>query len=113
MEPPYSGSHDWREWRRMRALELKQQGWKQRDIATAFDTSEAAVSQWLAAARRGGPDALRSRTGCRGSIPKLAPEQLRLIPDFLWHGPEAYGFRGNVWTCGRVVDVLAEEFGAS
>jgi transposase len=97
----------------MRALELKQQGWKQRDIATALDTSEAAVSQWLAAARSGGPDALLSHTSRRGSIPKLAPEQVRLIPDFLWHGAEAYGFRGDVWTCGRVVDVLAEEFGVS
>jgi transposase len=97
----------------MRALELKQQGWKQRDIATALDTSEAAVSQWLAAARSGGPDALLSHTSRRGSIPKLAIEQVQLIPDFLWHGPEAYGFRGDVWTCGRVVDVIAEEFGVS
>ena len=113
MEPADPGPHDWREWRRIRALDLKQQGWKQRDIATALDASEAAVSQWLAAARRGGPDALISRTSRRGSTPKLTPEQGRLIPDFLWHGAEAYGFRGDVWTCGRVVDVLAEEFGVS
>jgi transposase len=97
----------------MRALELKQLGWTQRDIATALDTTESAVSQWLAAAWRGGPDALLSHTSDRGSAPKLAPEQVRLLPDFLWHGPEAYGFRGQVWTCGRVVGVLAEEFGVS
>jgi transposase len=36
-----------------------------------------------------------------------------LIPDFLWHGPEAYGFRGEVWTCDRVVEVIAEEFAVS
>ena len=113
MEPANPGPHDWREWRRIRALDLKRQGWKQRDIATALDASEAAVSQWLAAARRGGADALISRTSRRGTTPKLAPEQVRLIPDFLWHGAEAYGFRGDVWTCGRVVDVLAEEFGVS
>jgi transposase len=97
----------------MRALELKQLGWTQRDIATALGTSEAAVSQWMAAARSGGPDALVTRTSRRGSTPKLAPEKLRLIPDFLWHGPEAYGFRGDVWTCGRVVEVIAEEFGVT
>jgi transposase len=34
-----------------------------------------------------------------------------LIADFLWHGPEAYGFRGEVWTCPRVARVLREEFG--
>jgi transposase len=38
---------------------------------------------------------------------------MRLIPDFLWHGPESYGFRGDVWTCERVVGVLSREFGVS
>ena len=42
--------------------------------------------------------------------PRLTPEQVRLIPDFLWHGAEAYGFRGDVWTCGRVAGVIREEF---
>jgi hypothetical protein len=37
--------------------------------------------------------------------------QLRLLPDYLWHGAEAYGFRGEVWTCGRVARVIQEEFG--
>jgi hypothetical protein len=34
-----------------------------------------------------------------------------LIPEFLWHGPEAYGFRGEVWTRARVARVIVEEFG--
>jgi transposase len=38
---------------------------------------------------------------------------VRLIPDFLWHGAEAYGFRGDVWTCGRVAGVIREEFDVS
>ena len=49
----------------------------------------------------------------RGTHAKLSEEQKRLITDFLWHGPEAYGFRGEVWTCPRVVDVLAREFGVT
>jgi transposase len=97
----------------MRALELKRQGWKQRDIAAALGVTEGAVSQWLAAARHGGREALTSRTDRRGVAPKLTPEQVRLIPDFLWHGAEAYGFRGEVWTCDRVAGVLYEEFGVS
>ena len=44
----------------MRALSLKCGGWSQRAIAEALGVSEPAVSQWLAAARRGGPNALRS-----------------------------------------------------
>lgn len=44
-------------------------------------------------------------------MPKLTTDQRRLIPDFLWHGPEAYGFRGEVWTCPRIAQVLREELG--
>jgi transposase len=97
----------------MRALELHRQGWMQRDIAAALGASESGVSRWLSAARRGGREALTSHTDRRGVAPKLTPEQVRLIADFLWHGAEAYGFRGDVWTCGRVADVLREEFDVS
>jgi transposase len=93
----------------MRALQLSEQGWRQHDIAVAFSVTESAVSQWLAAARLGGLKALRSRPR-RGRPLKLTSEQKRLIPDFLWHGPEAYGFWGKVWTCPRVAKVLQEEF---
>ena len=86
---------------------------KQRDIAAALDATEGAVSQWLAAARRGGRDAVLSHMSHCGMPPKLTPEQRRLIPDFLWHGAEAYGFRGEVWTCDRVAGVIQEEFGVS
>src|SRR5438874_10141138 len=102
---------DWREWRRLRALHLKQRGWYQRDSAPALGVSEETVSRWLARARDGGPEALRARPA-PGRPPKLSDAQKRLIPEFLWHGPEAYGFRGEVWTCARVARVIAEEFGA-
>jgi transposase len=101
---------DWREWRRLRALHLKQHGWSQRDIAAALGVAEETVSRWVARARHGGPEALLARPS-PGHPPKLSDEQKRLIPDFLWHGPEAYGFRGEVWTCGRVAQVIEEEFG--
>jgi transposase len=106
---PFSGP-DFREWRRRQAQRLKQLGWKQRDIATALGAPEAAVSAFLAAAAQGGPDALRSRPS-PGRPARLSAAQLRLPPDFLWHGAETYGFRGEVWTCGRVAQVIEEEFG--
>jgi transposase len=101
---------DWREWRRFRALQLKAQGWFQRHIAAALGVSEDAVSRWLVRARDGGPEALRSRTS-PGRPPKLSSDQKRLIPEFLWHGAEAYGFRGEVWTCARIARVIEEELG--
>jgi transposase len=101
---------DWREWRRLRAWELSRQGWRVNGIARALGASPAAVSHWLATARRDGPEALRARPH-PGATPKLTANQQRRIVDFLWHGPEAYGFRGEVWTCPRVARVLDEEFG--
>lgn len=103
---------NWREWRRLRALQLKQHGWYQRDIAEALGVSEETVSRWLARARAGGPEALRAHPA-PGHPSKLSPAQRRRIPEFLWHGAEAYGFRGEVWTCSRVAKVIAEEFGVT
>ncbi len=103
---------DLKEWRRMRAWQLSQAGWKQRHIAHALDVTEGAVSQWVAKARRYGPGALLARHH-PGPAAKLESEQMRLIPDFLGHGAEAYGFRGEVWTCARVAKVIEEEFGVS
>lgn len=91
-------------------MQLKEQGWFQRHIATALGVTEDAVSRWIVRARNGGPEALRSRTA-PGRPPKLSDAQKRLIPEFLWHGAEAYGFRGEVWTCGRIAQVIAEGFG--
>jgi transposase len=101
---------DWREWRRLRALQLKHQGWRQCAIAEALGVSEVSVSHWLARVRRGGPEMLRTQP-VPGRPPKLPDAQKRLIPEFLRHGPEAYGFRGQVWTRGRVAKVIEEEFG--
>ena len=112
MEPTSSAPQDWREWRRLRALALHQQGWKQRDIATALAVTPGAVSQWLTAARQGGTTALRARPA-PGAPRRVSAAQLQQLPSFLWHGAEAYGFRGEVWTCARVAHVIAEEFGVT
>src|SRR3954464_13601445 len=99
-----------REWRRVRALHLKQQGWYQRDIAEALGVREETVSRWLARARDGGPEALLARPG-PGRPPKLSDAELGVIPEFLWHGPEAYGFRGQVRIPPRIASVIKEELG--
>jgi transposase len=105
-----SAYSDWKEWRRMRALAMHENDWPQWAIAEALGVSESAVSQWLTAARAAGPDALRTHP-TPGRPAQLSAEQKRLIPEFLWHGPEAYGFRGQVWTCARIAKVIEEECG--
>ncbi|HEX2277215.1 MAG TPA: IS630 family transposase [Candidatus Tectomicrobia bacterium] len=103
---------NWKEARRLQAWHLKQQGWPQRQIATALGVSEAAVSQWVRRGRNGGLQALRHRPP-PGAPRRLAAEQLARLPALLHRGPEAYGFRGHVWTRGRVAVVLRLEFGVS
>ncbi len=103
---------DWREGRRRRAWELKQQGWKQTAIAAALGVTPGAVSQWLKRARVQGVDALR-RHPAPGPPPKLTVAQRAQIPAVLERGAEAYGFRGQVWTCKRVAEVIRRTFGVT
>src|SRR5262245_7616314 len=101
----------WREGRRLRAWELHQQGWKQKDIAAALGVTPGAVSQWLKRAREeGGIVALRRRP-IPGPKPRLTPEQRAKLPELLAHGAEAFGFRGQVWTHPRVAALIEQQFG--
>ncbi len=101
---------DWREWRRLRAWELKQQGWTQRDIASALGVTEGAVSQWMSRGRKDGVAGLRHRPP-PGPPARLTPEQLAELPVLLARGAEAFGFRGQLWTARRVTEVIRREFG--
>jgi len=101
---------NWREARRIRAWELAEKGWKQKDIAEALDVTEGAVSQWLKKAHEQGVEALRHRKG-GGPKPQLTKAQLEQLPQLLSAGAEAYGFRGDVWTRARVGVVIRQQFG--
>jgi transposase len=101
---------DWREERRKRAWKLKEQGWQQKDIATALGVSEGAVSQWLKRGREQGVEALNAHPP-KGVTPRLTAEQKAQIPDLLAKGAQAYGFRGDVWTASRVAEVIHRTFG--
>ena len=101
---------DWREERRKRAWELKEQGWQQKEIAEALGVSKGAVSQWMKRGRAGGVEALKAHPP-EGVKPKLTAEQKAQIPQLLVKGAEFYGFRGDVWTANRVVVVIERTFG--
>src|ERR671917_358382 len=104
---------DWREGRRLRAFELKQQGWSQQEIAEALGVSKGAVSQWMTRARDGGgPQALKRRPA-PGARPRLSEQQRAKVRELLAQGAQAHGFRGEAWTCERVATVIRREFGVS
>ena len=106
-----SKATDWREGRRLRAFELKQQGWSQQNIACALGVGKGAVSQWMKRAREeGGKEALRKRPS-PGAPPRLSADQRAKLPGLLEKGAVAHGFRGEVWTCQRVAQLIKREFG--
>jgi transposase len=107
-----TSGQDVREWRRMRAWELHQEGWSGKDIAAALAVSRAAVSGWLKRARAGGVEALR-RQPAPGPAPKLTAEQYAELPGILAAGAEGYGFVGDVWTTKRVAAVVKRVLGVS
>lgn len=106
------GKTNWKEQRRFHALKLKKNGWKQSEIAIALKVSKGTVSQWLHKARAQGIQSLHVQSP-PGRPAGLSEGQKKLIPDLLSHGAEAYGFRGELWTCRRVKKVIAWEFGIS
>ena len=84
---------NWKERRRFHAVKLKNKGWKHREIATALDVSEGAVSRWFKRIEENGKGSPHARPHT-GRPPELTDEEKRLIPDYLGQGAEAYGFRG-------------------
>jgi len=84
-----SQASDWREGRRLRAWELKQQGWSQGEIACALGVTEGAVSQWMKRARAGGVEGLKKRTS-PGAASRLSEQQRAQLKDLLAHGAPAH-----------------------
>jgi transposase len=103
---------EWREGRRLRAWELKQEGWKQQDIACALGVSKGAVSQWMKRAEQEGIEGLKRRPP-PGAEARLSEDERAKLPELLARGAPAHGFRGEVWTCARVGEVIRKEFDVS
>jgi transposase len=105
-------SREGQEWRRLRAWNLWQQGWKQKDIAIALGVTKGAVSQWTKRGREEGAEGLRQSLA-KGAKPRISDEQRTQLPTFLALGAEAFGYRGDVWTGQRVAELIKRVFGIS
>ncbi len=97
---------------RRRCAELKEAGWKQKDIASALGLTEGWVSQTLRKYLELGPDGLLARKP-PGSLPKLTPEQTSKLVDELNLGAVSHGFPGHIWTRSRVNELIGRLFGVS
>jgi transposase len=74
--------------------------------------SKGAVSQWMKRAEQEGIEALKHRPP-PGAKARLSEDERAKLPELLARGAPAHGFRGEVWTCARVAEVIRKEFGVS
>jgi transposase len=113
METIYSkNSQNAREYRRLRAVELHEQGWKANRIAEALGVTKGAVSQWLKRYREGGLEALRYKKVSKKPA-RLSREQKAELVELLEQGAESYGYVGHIWTQARVGELIKRKFGVS
>jgi len=110
MNKTNSSPKDYREGRRLRAWQLKQQGWSQKAIADAMGVTQGAVSQWMKAAQQQGEAGLKRKIAS-GAPRRIKAEQEQQLVELLQQGASQQGFVGEVWTLPRVAQVIHRTFG--
>lgn len=100
------------EWRRRRAVEMLEQGYRPVDVAAALDVDRRSVRRWKAAVQRDGTSAIEARTAS-GRPPKLNARQKLQLERLLLKGAQTAGFPTELWTCPRVVQLIESRFGVS
>lgn len=102
--PLSARARDWREGRRLRALELLAGGYRPSEVARVLGVSPGAVSQWSKRARMGGAEALfrRKRQGRDARLSAAQLAELRL----------AMADRSReTWTTRKVAAIIEKKWG--
>lgn len=99
----------WREYRRKRAWEMHQQGYKQQAIADALGLTQSGVSHIIKRAKQGGERALDHHTS-PGAPRRLSEEQRQQLVVELGKGAEAHSYAGDVWTSERIAHFIEQRF---
>ncbi|ASQ91922.1 helix-turn-helix domain-containing protein [Streptomyces sp. 11-1-2] len=87
--------------RRMRAVELFEQGRSSSVVARMVGIHPESVRRWKRLWEQGGVEALRRRPAT-GRPPKLDDAQVELVRTALEQGAQAHGFEADLWTLERV-----------
>ena len=98
--------------RRMRAVDLFEQGVRPAEIARQVGVGHQTVSDWRNVWRQRGRAGLRA-AGRAGRLPKLSREQLEQVEAVLAEGPEANGYATDLWTLARVAEVIERVTGVA
>jgi transposase len=96
--------------RRRRAAALFNQGHTQAEVARRLKVSRQSVMRWYNTWQQDGVDGLRS-AGRLGRRPRLDDRQRALVDEALRKGPQAHGYRTELWTLPRVAKVIEKVTG--
>lgn len=100
------------EQRRRRAVALHEQGLLPVEIARRLNVDRRSVRRWLHAYRHRGMEALASKPSL-GRPPRLTKHQRRALMNCLLRGASHYGFGTDLWTCRRIVQLIAQRYGTT
>jgi transposase len=95
--------------RRIRAVELVNEGESPEDVAHFFGCGRSSVYTWLKLARED-PGELAARPH-PGRAPLLGEADRKRLEELLLQGAVAHGWRTALWTAARVADLIERHFG--
>lgn len=96
--------------RRQLAVSLLEQGMKPAQVAKSVGTSRASVTRWRQAYQKGGVKAVAAKPH-PGKPLRLTVTQRRRLAKLLLQGARKHGYSTDLWTLGRVSEVIAVNFG--
>jgi transposase len=100
----HPGDLQWLERRRLQAADLFAQGKTRAEVAGELGVSAQTASRWYARWRDGG--AAGMRTARQGKPAQLGSAELARVRRVLDRGAVAAGFDRDLWTLGRVAEVI-------
>lgn len=94
--------------RRIRAVELVEQGESPDDVAHFLGCGRSSVYTWVKLARQA-PGKLAAKPHL-GPKPRLSADQLKELEELLKQGAKAHGWKTQLWTADRVAQLIERRF---
>ena len=104
------GSPEYLEERRLRAVELLDEGLSLHEVARRIGCDASSVLRWRDARRSGGEAALIAKPAS-GRPPKLSAMQQARLVRLLSKGALSYGYRTDLWTTDRIARLVESKLG--
>ena len=104
------GSPQELERRRLRAIEMLQQGLGPSEVARTLGVDRRSVRRWRAAMDEEGPQGVAAHPAS-GRPPLLSTAQKKKLERVLRRGAQAAGYETDLWTCPRIAQVIEDRLG--